>query len=269
MSNQVVDIIGVKSIVLLINQSGLTKFIIRKYGSPIGTLPVFESLDNKTPDKAVQSFSQWSNLVLMGNPNNDTIYDLNLFNESDFTGEEDQEDLSPGKVKKIGYAKKDKIRINFQLNNNYQERQPQINGERQQSSSYTQENINEMIQGAITKHLENQEREELLDRIGSLEDMLMKIAENKVESQEVDPIDRISKIIDKVQLMSFSSKKSPGALVNGQEATATNRKELLLHSINELSKVDPKLPEHLSKLLQVATEDPKQFAQFLVILEGL
>lgn len=265
MNSQIVDLIGVKAITLLIQQANLTKFIIQKYGSPKGTLPVFESLDNKTVDKAVTSFSHWANIVLMGNPNNETIYEINLFNEENFDPDNDEEITTP--KLKVGKSKKDKIKFNFMLCSLGE----RVNGSSRESSgtsspgSLNIDQVKDIISQSIKTHLEREEREELMDRIGTLEETLLQIAEQKAEVPETDPIDRISKIIDKIGLMNMQ-KGNNTAVVNGDPGT---RKEMLLNAINELQKVDPNLPEHLDKLKTIAVTDPAQFKQFLKILETL
>lgn len=114
--SSVVDFIGADSIAQLFDLHKLNNWRILRKNEQGNTIPIAEDIKSRSPAQAKNSFLEWSRIILAGNPKNNKIYDIELFNFSEVEEEEGS----------INRKRTQKVRFNFQLvaSNEFGQAQP-------------------------------------------------------------------------------------------------------------------------------------------------
>lgn len=257
-----VDLIGIPSISTVIEQTGLSKFIIYKGGSGAKSTPIFENLNCDSNKDARQIFVNWANSILQGNPTNCNEYELYLFTNIEDGESPDVEgpDLTAsGKVRK-GKAKANKVRFTFSLCASGS--MPVMNG-----PDYKMEDIAELINNAIKSREEAHTNNEILKRLTDLENSLTEEEEEEEIGEEEDAINKISKVIAQLQGLGINlgipkvENKLPS--VSGPETPARNVNENINKALKILYKNNNQLDLDLLKLADLSENNPSQF-NFLI-----
>lgn len=254
MSNyQFVDCVGVHSIANIIRQSGLVKMSIQKYGMPRGTMPIFEDLQSKTNDRIVKCFTDWANTIQQGNPYNDTVYELTLFNDVDLDPEQDESEA------KKGYGKKNKMRFAFQLfRAGSNQHENKVTGAGSGAGSGVEIGQLEILIAKLIDEKINKRFAEIEERIEDIEADIDEIGEigEQDNGKNEQMLDRLLGILDK----STATKKTPAnATINGIERDKKEVLENINKAVKILYKHDPELDLHLLKLADLAENNKPVF----------
>lgn len=184
-----VDFIGMESVAKVMEQSGLSRFIIYRQGAGTGSIPVFECIGTTQVKKAIDNFKMWAGQMIGMNPYNYQSYDMLLFEN---VGDENEEEAPPTRSR--SKAKKNKIKFSFSLagyaagpnggQQGFGAQSPQQSG-----------NIEELVSNAVSSALqkvEQQRREdELLQRIEALEN-----GEGEGDEDNTDSVGALDKVRD-------------------------------------------------------------------------
>jgi hypothetical protein len=263
-----VDLVGVNSISNIIEQSGLPKFIIFKKDANVKSVPIFECLDCNDNKKAKQTFVNWANSILQGNPQNCNEYELFLFQNIELEeGADDllQEDAVPSKKK--GKAKSNKIRFTFSLCN-----QNSVGVMSGAGDGIKREDIATLINEAIAKREEDRTNNEILKRLTDMEARLEEEDEEEDEiGEDEDMISKITKVVAQLQGLGLNvgTKKPDQATINGIEQADRNVMENINRAIKILYKNNTQLDLDLLKLAEVSEKNPSQFKFLLNALRTM
>lgn len=257
MSYQFADSVGIQPTANIIRQSGLTKILVFKYGSSPGSLPVFEDSQSKTNDRIVKAFTDWASTILQGNPYNDTVYEVFLFNEVE------TEEGEQGTGTKRGYSKRNKTKFNFQLFRS---------GMGENKTEPTIQGTNEQQIEAIYQRLRD---DKILSRLDEIDKRVTELEESLDGDEEEEETgsaiaDRQFATIEK--FIGLLQKDKSNVTVNGTEEKTTDTKEITAN-INKAVKIlyqhDKSLDKHLLKLANLAENNKILFDQVIMQLDKL
>lgn len=243
------DYTGSPAIITLIEQTGLTKFVISRIGNNKNSIPIYEFTDRSSVDSCIAAFEKWSQIA-----DNSLPYSMRLFNtkeDCEFTGEKDVK--AKGKV----------ICFTFCLN------------KEQNYSSVQNQNQNVDVAQAIELALlkmQTKNNESLL--LQKLTDMENKIAE--LESDDDDDIDdaALSGLNNPaiVNLLGMLG-KALGGNKSAAPTTINGLNDVKIANINRavkiLAKYDDEIDTDLLKLSSIAETQPATFKMLIASLRTM
>jgi hypothetical protein len=287
MSYELVDAIGVQSIAAMIKLSNLQKISISKYASGKTAIPVYEDNDSKTNDRIVKAFTDWATNILHGNPYNDTVYEVLLYNEplQEEPDEADEKEKEKVKVKR-GYSRANKMRFCIQLY--------------RPGTAPGVEKVIEKVEACkqINEGLKPEQISDIVKTMLMENEVMRRLTLVEIELRGVH--ERIDEVIDEIEELSEDLEEINGAGVNGTHVdnerhyfdkmidllnvkaagdtklagTETeNEPSVVKANINKaiaiLYKHDKKIDQHLLKLANLAETKPELFTQVIAQLEKM
>jgi hypothetical protein len=253
---QEVDVIGTSSIASLIEQSGLTKFLIQKTGAGKNSTPVFEFIKTTATNKqAKDTFLQWSSNILQGG-NNNNVYEILLFNDVDIVENgSGEEEISRTK------KKSNKMRFSFTLSPFQQERSMGV------LNGYgAGESTADMIRMAVENALSERDKLDLKKELQELRSEIEEMRNEEDEDLGEDKGNPLMNQLGALLIAKLSPDKNTPVVING---TPDEKEENIARAINVLWKHDSQLDSDLLKLGAVAESNPSQFNFLLSALRNL
>lgn len=252
MSN-VVDFIGTDSIAQLFDLHKLNNWRILRRGEQGNTIPVAEDVKSRSPAQGKNSFVEWSRIILMGNPKNNKIYEIEIFNMSEEDGDE-------------GTSRKrtQKVRFIFQL----------VAGN-EGGQNYVHHLPNTDVQTLIENERLKMKVEQLAEKIAQLEAERFNDDEDDEEDEEEENSKGMGELIGAI-LANINGNKS--AAMNGTPKEAVNEKvdaerleyqKRLAAAIKKLRANDKKLLQHLEKLADISEKNPTMFNMLISSLDSM
>jgi len=241
------DVVGVSSVATLIENSGKSKFIIRRTGA-VKSAPIWE-YTGVSSSKAKQEFINWANTLQTAGKNCNS-YSITLFNESD---EEEGTKKKGDKPFVFTFA--------LSSESNY------YNEDR--SGKKEPQHISEILAAMELKFqamLKEKEESEISKRLKEIEDRLNEEEDDSIngEEQPSELMNILGTIAGLVQ-----GAKSPASAING--ATPLNEEKIksINSSIKRLYAIDPELDSDLKILANLGESNPKQFKFLLNTLRNM
>jgi hypothetical protein len=247
------DYTGSPAVLSLIEQTGLTKFIIFRIGNNKNSLPVYEHIDKSTIDACLNAFEKWAQIA-----DNCLPYSMKLFNtkeDSDFNGEEVR-NKAKGKV----------ISFTFCLGK-------ETSYQQQNQNQNQQIDVAQAIELALLKMQTKHNESALLQK---LTDMENKISELENDDDDLDELDNASMgglnspaMLNLLGLLgkALGGKNAPaGTTINGLN-------DVKIANINKavkiLAKYDDQIDTDLLKLSSIAETNPDTFKMLIQSLRSM
>lgn len=252
MSN-IVDFIGTESISQLFDLHKLNNWRILRKGEQGNTIPVAEDIKSRSPAQGKNSFIEWSRIILMGNPKNNKIYEIEIFN---VTEEESEEGTNRKRTQKVRFI--------FQL----------VAGN-EGVQNYIHHLPNTDIQTIIENEKLKMKIDQLSEKIAQLEAERFNEEEEDDDDDEEESNNGMGELIGAI-LANIKGNKS--ASMNGTPKENINDKvdaerleyqKRLTAAIKKLRANDKKLLQHLEKLADISENNKPMFNMLLNSLDGL
>lgn len=246
----ITDYTGASAVCSLIEQTGLTKFVIYRIGGS-KTLPVFEHIEKGSCDKAQQIFNQWSRLS-----DNNLPYEMKLFNDK-------EDSIEAGETirnKQFGKS----LAFTFCLNNT------PANSSQNNAPAQQHVDVNLAIENAVLK-LQSKHNETML--MQKLDEMNKKIAELESDDDDDDDLGALNGTNPAMMnLLGLLSKALGGnsapakTIINGlDEAKIRN----INKAVKILAKYDDEIDTDLLKLSSIAENNPDTFKMLISSLRNM
>ena len=241
------DIIGTENVLKYIETSKLSKFTIdaNKSGHYIC---VFECINSNSNETALNEFSKWADFI---NPNQ--TYKITLFDVVEVS--EDFNGLT--KIKKTK-NKNNKMSATFILNESYNTKAPNVNG----NQNFDEETLLRKLTDKIVKE---QSENQILNEIKNLSERLNRIELEEEEEEEEESENtiggikssQIEQIMGLVNL--FKNQTQPQMNGNMETDLKTDFKENINKAIKILYKNNKQLDKDLLKLAELSENKPETF----------
>jgi hypothetical protein len=246
----ITDYTGAEAVKMLIEHTGLSKFVISRVAAHKNSLPVFEHIEKGGVDKAVTAFIKFAQIA-----DNNIAYEMRLFNsleDSEAVGEEVR-NKKQGKV----------LAFTFCLNKEQQYTQ--------QTTTPVNQNINvsEAIENALLKYQKQQTESELLRRIEALDAKINATIEedNEEEEEELNGLNN-PQILNLISLLgNVFNPKPQTTVINGIDDD--NKIKNINQAIKILHKYDSEIDTDLLKLANIAENNNLMFNTLLKTLRNM
>lgn len=243
------DVYGLNSVASLIENSGKSKFIIRRAGSK--GAPLWEFSDIKgSPQRAKSEFQNWAN-TLLSSGRNSNVYQISLFNT-----EEDQDGASKTKSKEKPFL------FTFALSKE-QSYQGEVISQDKSNNSISNDNL----VNAVRLVMKEQQESEITRKLAEIEERFEEMDQEAVNGTGNNNNDTMSMILG--ALAGLLNKNQPVANQGLAGLPDESERELLKNSINRLYKLDKDLAQDLNKLAEIGEKNPSQFNFLLNALRNM
>jgi hypothetical protein len=270
------DVIGYKAVLGLIEQSGHSKFIIRRFGEARQLPVVYEASHCKKNVEATKDFNQWATNMLYGNPNNSQLYEIYLFSSEEEANEENEannrNDFKPGMRRKMKFT--------FCLNSEASPYQPQERQQQQPANFGSPVDLAAEIAKAVDLALTKREIDELRAENAELLEEIEELSGGGSNPM----LDQVEDVFDRIEYMSEKGKKKKvvetevkkeiqmstqqPANVAGKEEVSENLKRIRA-ALQTLAKHDNDLAGDLERLAVLAETNKGQFEFVIKALRNM
>jgi hypothetical protein len=248
----ITDYTGASAVASLIQQAGLSKFVISRVGSHKNNIPVYEFIENRASnERAIDVFNKWAQIA-----DNALPYEMKLFNsleDSQETGEEVR-NKKQGKI----------LSFTFCLNKEQTYQQ-------QANPSEAQQYVNILIENAEMKVHQQYQNQETQRKLEEMEARLKEYEEDDEEEDDLSELNGLNNpnITNLIGMLSgLLNKKPAGTAVNG-----TDDQKIKLANINKaikiLAKHDEQIDTDLLLLASMAENNKVMFDTMLNTLRKL
>lgn len=233
-----IDITGANGVIDMIEQVGLNKFIITRYGT---NNVMFDSQNTSSVKDCQNAFQKWASVM-----NNSNVYEITLRNDG------------KGKEAKT-------VKFTFQLKANEAVKQEQINSANNFMS--IQDAINMAVDKVKSQHREDMLMTELLALKKKVEEREQEEEEEDDDYEENGHMDGLTKLAGVfANLLTNQNAAVQGASVNGISEDNQND---VNNVINRLHKYDKEIINDLNKLADVAEKNTAMFNTLVQSLRSL
>lgn len=252
------DVIGSRAVIALIEQSGHTKFIVKRAGDARNMPVIYEATHTKTNKDAAKDFATWSDALQYGNNKNTTLYEVMLFS-NDAEADDDAPEVKTGQRKKMKFT----FQFNTDAINNTMQ-PPAING---MQPADIQQQISVAVDLALTKR--------------EIDDLRAENEDLRAELEEIggsQPLDQINDILDKFSGLSNKAKnqikdaipaEEMAAVAGVESATATEQTARIRAALQILARHSDDLAGDLERMANLAQNNTPYFNMVLNMLRNM